>query len=1465
MRKMWLLLALFCIVSCGLVSAVPIRALFVLDCRVSSAEANCSQFVNISCHVIDNVSSISNINSVTFVITEGGIDKTVLGSLRSGTTQDGIWAYVYITAPIGVNNYSVYLKSVAAVSSSGIVCSALNNKQGPEGTGYCYMNFSSQRTCAVACSCTSIFGQEDCSIWNTKDVSAGYYQDVCGGYSTGTVSCDYCDPLWTAVIGSCTYQSNATLAGWAYKTYTSGIGSFPNGGYCCDETKEAAGQMFYNHQGGSDCEAPPDNTNLVSCKTQDWLRYGGDSWATNYNYWSYAESTLSDTTLLSYSVGQDRYMQPLIFDMDFDGAAEVFLVNSNKLYAVSVSGGSLADESTFTTSGYTHIGQAAIWGVYKEPETGVFYCVEDQGYLPCSDMGIITAASDNSIKVYRYVGGSFVLNNSIPTYSILGANTALTCHANKNDPYCYFTSKDGYVFKLDVLSPATPLVSTFVSPYNDTEDHIRMPIIDDVDFDGQSDVLFYTVEDINGTNTVFTVTDLGLSILDTKSISADVIGVMVLDRLVYYTAISDTGSYIIGKINFATGATQVSTVYSGGLGQCLSPPVAVNCIGTGELDVGVAYYSDYVPPPAPSEDEWVQWTPSPTTDQLIKVWAFDNGRAMAVNSAYNKWFLFTGTQWKQVAGPDPLVVGYVLHACDKTRSGDQDRLICMYLNTNYNARWVEYTPSEEYWFIKTDVYGNPRELNFGMVCPYDESSDCFVTNFNGTLWKVTDSGLTSYGNDTVSIQGRLFPSNEKIMYGISGTTFRLWEWGGVSWINRANIASLGAVASSSRHIYESSSERALFLDFASTYDRIYWFNATTGLFGYVSGQSLSAYITSIENIGGDLWVSKTIKSLDRYEFGNNNASESFATVLAMRWMDYNEISGTGWAVGDGGIIYRYAGTGGGAASEVSSLKCMDSGGLGAKKTIALPETDCQVAGGLTSFDINYDGYVEVFSGGGIYSFKTYSNLASTLPNAVVLPIDGNGDGYIDYLISSSGSLRLMVSRITPDSATFGAAEPLVKRLQPRSVDANGLLSLGIWGVSGNPDSTYFELYPDASVNDKVRQNYLGAIQPSNMFSYQYSASGDYVVKGKICDSGVTSPNNVCSEMNCSVEVSIPEVKREACSWGDDGSFNWLKNIRDKGWQLETSDYYVPDGGILRFQGHIGNALSHVAPCDQKVLTVEFKMKASTNSVFEMVLSSGQKTVASIRFEGGNIYKSEGGSSAVVWQYGSNIWTTYKIVADASSGRYSVFINGDSVATIEGEFTETVSDFYSGIINMAYGWGDVDVDYVVYWGSGGQKIVVEPGIEEELFKECNAEISKLYACNPNLNVSYLDAVRNNSRNKAYPNLDTVCAGCKNGYCSYTQLNKILAINNDCMKEAMNYCVDVTYPRQTLRKGSGLSGDDSPNEGMAVCSFTLGSSTIMSKTLFPVVNVGWGVVKSYLWPAMLFIVILVIAWAAKGSKK
>ena len=411
MRRSLLLLSILLVVlSATCVSAITVLSVVADNCTFVQSSADCNTALSVSCQVYLTAPSGYGtgdmyLSSVTARV--NGIDYT---STRpsSGSFQNGTWVMRKNMSYADANVLTQTIDSVSVKLSDGSTCTGSIKPN--DTSGNCFVRFNMYQIPST-CNCTYTNSAGVKNIDNTMTYTAtpGVGCSPSQRVVTYSIPYDYCDPQWTASYTACTGIFNngtASLNGLTTKSYVAG-----DGGLCCSKTKSAAGDLYFNHDGGSDCTAPSDQ-GTFDCRIDPWAQYGDNLYATGgdkrisgFNYQNY--TTKSDAVLSNN--------QPIVFDFNRNGFDEIFTL----------------DESTHNAMLFTK--DMVAMASYSLP--GLTY---NQPAMPgLSDYG----GASNALNVYNV--SSFVLNGN--NYVVVTANTVTNA------------SKNGFIYIFNVTSTITPV------------------------------------------------------------------------------------------------------------------------------------------------------------------------------------------------------------------------------------------------------------------------------------------------------------------------------------------------------------------------------------------------------------------------------------------------------------------------------------------------------------------------------------------------------------------------------------------------------------------------------------------------------------------------------------------------------------------------------------------------------------------------------------------------------------------------------------------------------------------------------------------------------------------------------------------------------------------------------------------------------------------------------------------------
>jgi len=1467
-------LGLFVFLICfASVSATVVEEINITQVQANVSSVGCDQEVRFSARVKDTFLGTKGINTVKFKIM---LNSSIAPSLSnfvwfeaelvSGNATDGIWAYDLSPDPSiygDINSFyldTIYVESSASSEGGGSAHCSADDNLGPS-LG-CEVEFGSPRLVVNNCSCEATKQIGDCTIYNIKEVTwsipAGCSDILYAGFNE---SCDYCDPLWTSDIAECNIVGYLKMEGVANRSYYSpSSATFPNGSYCCPETASAAGNVIFNHDGGSDCTPPPDT--YSRCVLDSWLQYG--------DYASSNRNVISDSgerygfkysDMISVTGGAGTSFQPLVFDIDNDGYNEIVIAGSSSLYVYSItslSSGLMTLEDSISVGG-TIAGPIALTGVRKDIGGNYWlydeYTCVDLASPPCNAFIVVpvdNGGGTKDIKVYQY-DGSLLLNKTI-TLPIVSGQTYLLPNAGVAcyDEYCYASGYDSgnyklRHFKINIYTGSVTYVSHdgtsgFVDP------SFNVPVL------GDNVVVFYYKD---------SPSTYGISMYDYNLVSesqltgsGNISGVVVVNDVVYYTFIYNTSStyyFVLGKFDGVN--SDFYSLWSGSsLGNgCVSNPVVMSCgavseVGQGQ-DIGVITYG----PPTMTWfcngtfTGWSQYTLSPVTSNLVQVRTLPNGKAFAYGEGH--YVIYNNNVWTEISAPSSsLTLDMPFVNLDRTYDGR----ILLFFGNDTNTRILEYDFATGFVLYDSLDIGHKGPY----VCTYDNLENRCYVSFNKTLYEVYPAFVKVNGSSySISFDNGLIFSNYNVMReGHDSLYQRIYEWNGVSWVQRASIFYGGHDIT---HFFRDTAHQVL------TYNKggganepnvgLYWYNASLGT--YATSFSGTVHVVKAQDINGDLhFIDDNIYSVlwfsaDQYDLGLNG-------VYKINDMDV--IGDLGWAVGDGGIIYRYS-TGCNNVSiqlSGSQARCFSSDTLSPRTAFTLQGQDCKVGGGITASDIDSSASWEnIFSGAGIIDFG--NGVVRNLSDQIIVPVDVNGDLWGDIILANSSSTSVLISR-APSNKIISTGIVEVTALSPCSVGSNGMLQLGIWGTGSDPESIVYYMNPGDGTGTKT-QAYGDGL--GYYFTHYYQQPGTFTVTGKICDSSLGQ----CDENTCVVEVNITDTRAGTCTWYQAGSFDYVDDVEEYDWFVSpTTKILKPEDGLLKFTDGLDTEMLHTASCNQVGIKVSFKFYTDADGEFIITIGGDGGALASLKFRSGEILSYTSRDYVVVGNYSVNQWNVYKLAIDSSTNTFYIMDESDNIIFSD-SLLRAVSDMYEAYVKLSYYSGNVYIDYIDLEGFGGIAFV---SLEQDIANmtseySCSEGASILDQCSASTDL-FFQAKRQGVPEQSYHNVNQFCSSCgkSGGTCDYSMLKRILNYNQDCYKEVMNYCVDVTYPRYTLKKDPS-SG--SVKEGTVVCSSVLGIYTASDKFIIPIFTTVWSVIEANFIYFAIVIIIIVVVLAIFANRK
>lgn len=303
---------------------------------------------------------------------------------------------------------------------------------------------------------------------------------------------------------------------------------------------------------------------------------------------------------------------------------------------------------------------------------------------------------------------------------------------------------------------------------------------------------------------------------------------------------------------------------------------------------------------------FTQYLPSPTTENLIRVFAFNNDKAYAVSSNVAHCLFYNGS-WNEINCPNDALdlTNYTWYSrIDKTSDGN---VFFGYYNLTggvYSLKVVKFNVATQNYSLIATLTSATIFSNF--VC-ITEDNTCYAQDINtggdghwiGFQVYPTLSNFTTNNSGSVV---KLVGSND----GLFGQTYLgnawqlLYEWNGVSWVLRFT-SGLGSWINGKINVHSTTNKAFNHLSGIGNLAR---YNYTTGLFNAVTSSWNFVTDTNLIDFEGS-YVALTnsgynITSLDYSSLAHLT---DYSIASPMNSFDVSPSQSIVWAVGNGGLIY----------------------------------------------------------------------------------------------------------------------------------------------------------------------------------------------------------------------------------------------------------------------------------------------------------------------------------------------------------------------------------------------------------------------------------------------------------------------------------------------------------------------------------------------------------------------------------
>ncbi len=513
-----------------------------------------------------------------------------------------------------------------------------------------------------------------------------------------------------------------------------------------------------------------------------------------------------------------------------------------------------------------------------------------------------------------------------------------------------------------------------------------------------------------------------------------------------------------------------------------------------------------------------------------------------------------------------------------------------------------------------------------------------------------------------------------------------------------------------------------------------------------------------------------------------------------------------------------------------------------------------ICGPITRAYVNDDAYHDLVGIGGIASPATYEWLTTFNPShayepmswAMAMDLDGNLVTDMLQMRTPQSTLKAMISNVALESVAIG--DPSLDSLNCIQRDESNVVVVQVVGKMPNPELTVIVLnYPECgsgSCTSGVDHEYPRADGPT--FDIPFEVPGTHTITGYFRQK---YPEVLTSNKeSCTVEITQTATGLQVCSLGNDGEFNYDSTLADHSW-YGTGSSAQPTEGYVELAA--GREVTYDVPgCISSFTTIEQRVNLNHGTRFEVLDGQG-RTLIGYFSNDGQLLSVTGENLA---EHDPNSWYIMSIEIDPSTSLMTIKMNGDAIYSVDGSaIVGSVKMIHTGKVDYVRvsGQGLPDGEGGIVGDADGDGIV-DPG-EGEVTAEGDWLI--LEQCNASIRDDPDIGVRN-----SYVTLAEYCLTVKGGSCDYSDLQKVIQVNGDCTKEAMNYCVKVTHPL----KLKGVGSDSAIIEGGTVCAANLGVSALFTKIGTPIGGIVWTVFTSN-WQTILLIALVAVLIALATKKR
>ena len=602
-----------------------------------------------------------------------------------------------------------------------------------------------------------------------------------------------------------------------------------------------------------------------------------------------------------------------------------------------------------------------------------------------------------------------------------------------------------------------------------------------------------------------------------------------------------------------------------------------------------------------------------------------------------------------------------------------------------------------------------------------------------------------------------------------------------------------------------------------------------------------------------------------------------------------------------------------AYDQILTQECAADEGTGMMKSSSFIQLETYGPMSIATQELSGDGTSSIVSATGVYGYNRQIAAFPDPPDTTaVVAVDAAGTSYTSVISVSSAVLSSVVS--TPPVNPILTGNLSVQDIKCAYDIENNLITATVVGVSAPKKdwvqfSAKYSVYPNglsgSDISSKSPTRIIGA-----------TVGGRYTITVTTED---TYPQGLSIDKTCDVDVVLPEEQMlpDACTLGyknTDGDFNYDESIQSRGW--------IPSAGTvaatsqrnyLVFQASAGDAgnILHPLACNYQKIRVEMRVRPPTDrdcgsdgsscGVMKLQLLQRSTTDSKSSMLPGGIvtvtktdrspyvlvYAEGSGNQTEV--YASNTtdvrWLRVGVAVDRTTRLMTVDVVPETVTgalevgtSVDVPVSNVLEGQFSGV--MVTGINGEYIDYVhvvnqsgAIVGLNSQELLAKRAAANKYLTFCGATGDPAANYSPKVRISYTNVgdycrtISSLAEHQSAP-----------GYCTFRDLQEVVAANSRCYLEAYSYCVNVTYLKTAAFSDTGLSAilhlntdlksvemQSTGMDGATVCAGALGASVVAKKQAVPFMNVMWGLASQYWLMLVIIIVVLFIVGKLGGSRR